>query len=494
MAIPEDQRFRKEEMLAYLGGARELPTGAPYNREEEWIMWLRDAIGGGGGGTSDYSDLSNKPSINGVTLVGNKTTGDLGITSTPMTETTWAALKALRDGGNLVPGMQYRITDYETVITGSYDLSALGAQGYLHTAGVPESHPFDVIVTADDESHLNENARAALHEGDTYFANSAIGAWKLKYCLDNDQQTYAWANANGKGVIFWMEDEFNNRVGYDFKNIRFLRYALKVADAQGDYTPPADGKLAYDASTQPNRYGGVYQIFTALQAYMSAGSYVNPYLHQYKGVDSAVADYDFAVGANILGTIQFSEPNAQYLSTFGADWYYTFDYYDAGESAHVDASLNTLAKVPCRENYIELETEPIVALMQGTYNVFGLGGSVWETNSVYTAGLSSGSWNNISGNKLGMHTWTNTFGNDCYSNTFGDVCYSNTFGDNMLYLHCGDHVQSVQADTAQYGSIARTVRTLENYDGTSGHATLITKTGYGQETAISTTDGGATWA
>lgn len=35
MAIPEDQRFRKEEMLAYLGGARELPTGAPYNREEE---------------------------------------------------------------------------------------------------------------------------------------------------------------------------------------------------------------------------------------------------------------------------------------------------------------------------------------------------------------------------------------------------------------------------------------------------------------------------
>lgn len=29
--------------------------------------------GGGGGGTSDYNDLSNKPSINGVQLVGNKT-------------------------------------------------------------------------------------------------------------------------------------------------------------------------------------------------------------------------------------------------------------------------------------------------------------------------------------------------------------------------------------------------------------------------------------
>ena len=29
--------------------------------------------------TSDYEDLENKPSINGVTLTGNKTTEDLGI-------------------------------------------------------------------------------------------------------------------------------------------------------------------------------------------------------------------------------------------------------------------------------------------------------------------------------------------------------------------------------------------------------------------------------
>lgn len=36
---------------------------------------------GGGGGTSDYTDLENKPSINGVTLTGNKTTSDLGITA-----------------------------------------------------------------------------------------------------------------------------------------------------------------------------------------------------------------------------------------------------------------------------------------------------------------------------------------------------------------------------------------------------------------------------
>lgn len=35
--------------------------------------------GGGGGGTSNYNDLSNKPTINGVTLDGNKTSEDLNI-------------------------------------------------------------------------------------------------------------------------------------------------------------------------------------------------------------------------------------------------------------------------------------------------------------------------------------------------------------------------------------------------------------------------------
>lgn len=35
--------------------------------------------GGGGGGTSDYLDLDNKPSINNVELIGNKTASDLGL-------------------------------------------------------------------------------------------------------------------------------------------------------------------------------------------------------------------------------------------------------------------------------------------------------------------------------------------------------------------------------------------------------------------------------
>lgn len=42
-------------------------------------MALAQALNGGGSGTSDYSQLSNKPQINGETLDGNKTSADLGL-------------------------------------------------------------------------------------------------------------------------------------------------------------------------------------------------------------------------------------------------------------------------------------------------------------------------------------------------------------------------------------------------------------------------------
>ena len=46
------------------------------------ITWVDPSSGGGGGsGTSNYNDLSNKPQIAGVTLLGNKSLSDLGIAS-----------------------------------------------------------------------------------------------------------------------------------------------------------------------------------------------------------------------------------------------------------------------------------------------------------------------------------------------------------------------------------------------------------------------------
>ena len=47
------------------------------------LEWIIATYGGGSGssssGTTNYNDLTNKPSINGITLTGNKTLIDLGM-------------------------------------------------------------------------------------------------------------------------------------------------------------------------------------------------------------------------------------------------------------------------------------------------------------------------------------------------------------------------------------------------------------------------------
>ena len=45
-----------------------------------------ETSGGGGGGTSNYNDLTNKPFINNVPLVGNLKTLDLKLTDATLTE------------------------------------------------------------------------------------------------------------------------------------------------------------------------------------------------------------------------------------------------------------------------------------------------------------------------------------------------------------------------------------------------------------------------
>lgn len=104
---------------------------------------------------------------------------------------THSELLKLRDLGQLVPGQQYRITDYVATTSDPESRSA--------------NHPFDIIVTADNSFTLNENARAIKHKGDTYFDFCQLQSWKLKYCIDNDMNRFIQAVPSINGYVVFMD-------------------------------------------------------------------------------------------------------------------------------------------------------------------------------------------------------------------------------------------------------------------------------------------------
>lgn len=188
---------------------------------------------GGGGDVSGKADkVSNAVSgdLAGLDSSGNLT--DTGIaaedvenalSSLGIIETTYEELYQLVGNGELVPGHKYRITDYETIINGAYMYTdAETGDSYFVNYAHSANHRFDIVVTAINENTLSDKA-SAMHSAsdvDNYFLYSKLDLWELHYTIYNDASIYAWANEQeGKGVIFYMKDEFNNECGYDFKNI-----------------------------------------------------------------------------------------------------------------------------------------------------------------------------------------------------------------------------------------------------------------------------------
>lgn len=300
-----------------------------------------------------------------------------GIITTPLIEVTWQELKDLRDSSALVPGQQYRITDYVTTTV----------QEKTRSAG----HQFDIIVVADDVNKLNENARAVQHEGDTYFANSKLEAWQLKYCLDNDTNRFAWADGQGgKGVIYRMIDEFNNDVPYDFKNIQYqIRPGFTYSQFGSDYSFTRDASLdMIIADIQYYGYTGDRNV--------SGWSSNTCWLRDDPATTSSVMYDDSGATINRGGTI-LAVSNEDYDA-------YTFSKTKT-TAEDFDVSLNG-SLYSCYDNIIR----PYVETRRRVLNRIIFVG--WYVQTSYP----------------GLYCYDNTFGNDCHDSTFGDRCYGNTFG------------------------------------------------------------------
>lgn len=253
-----------------------------------------------------------------------------------MQRVTYAELKSMRDGGELVSGRLYRITDYVTTLP--EQVSDFTGEVMERSAG----HAYDLVVVALSGSVLSENALAMLHDCDEYFAFANLAAWQLKYCLDNDTERFRWlASANGKGVVYWMKDEWGNEASYDFKNIQFKRYTVKTRSQV--YASP-------NALEQ-------YKIVSYFQSLFNNKTIVPPFanrakwIHEYYGYRSEQWLYDNDAATWQDGPNPQSGGTRMFVNLYGpedveilvevehGEWYYTFSKKNSDADVPSDRSL-----------------------------------------------------------------------------------------------------------------------------------------------------------
>lgn len=333
-------------------------------------------------------------------------------------------LKDLRDNGNLVPGQQYRITDYTLVVDSDITIGSVTRTVY-RSAG----HQFDIIVTADSESVLNENARAALHDGDTYFADCDLSAWKLKYTIDNDKSRIQNISANGKGLIYYMEDESGNAFPYDFKNIQFRRYKVT---ANSDI---------YHTNQYVGQYVGLYSYYEDYKWPNTCTFDDNDYIWCYTAsyVDSSYT------------TVQDTtvEPSRLFIDNrVEAKWNW---YQNFNDIVFIQVEGQNQSNQGNRFN--NFTTSCITSIGTFVRNTFdGLGYFTSLTNFIsnsfgeQASSLTFGTSNsNISFLNSCAH---NYFGDNIHNISFGNACSYNVLKDNCNRISIGDNSNSNQFETS----------------------------------------------
>lgn len=101
----------------------------------------------GGGGTSDYDDLENQPSINNITLVGNKSLSDLGIAAESDIPT---------DLSDLTDDATHRVvTDTEKTTWNGKQSALDGTQMNAVNSGITSADVSQIATNASDISTIN---------------------------------------------------------------------------------------------------------------------------------------------------------------------------------------------------------------------------------------------------------------------------------------------------------------------------------------------------
>ena len=389
----------------------------------------------------------------------------------------YAELVALRNGKQLRPGHHYRITNFVTTVANDAEARSAG-------------HPFDIIVLATAADTLSEEARAIVNENYAeYFATANLAAWKVWYCLDNDTTRFQWADeANGRGVIYRLVDEWQNDCPYDFKNVQFKR-CLTGGSFVDDVVDDWDWKNThYILSEDMGHFSNMaIKSTNDYRWFFTFSQADNADLDNLRDASLTRLALETEVGAYFNKACNCNTMRPYYTSALVDDAAYvvqalnniilsSFDGGDGGaikiygNTFDIDC-YNTTLHDHCYCNTFGIGCCDVVGfkLCQNRFgggcnkNVFGnscsnntFGNYCW--NNTFGNSCDGNTFgndcdgntfgNDCDGNTFGNECDGNTFGNGCYSNTFGNYCWNNTFGNYLCYLIADDNVKYVAVVTA----------------------------------------------
>ena len=308
-----------------------------------------------------------------------------------MIEIEYLDLLYLRDFGELIPGQQYRIIEYDTIVNET------------DTVYKSAHNLFDIIVTADSHNKLNEVARAINHNFiipyADHFNNCNLSAWKIWYSLDNDATLFDWAaNTMPKLVIKYTDAGSSVLKTAEYVHIIFTgnkKYGLwRITDTPEVYI----GTTTIDIGASVDRMQIENHVWTVVQT--NYGMISKRITDGGKGVIYRMIDefnndipYDFK-------NIQYKYPNDTETYTY---YYYTF----ASDNTENNNDYSLDKSNECHSNTIK----PYIKITST--------GKQMQLNRIMFIG--------------GRGFVCNTFGNNCYGNAFNYACNNNTFGDRCSY-------------------------------------------------------------
>ena len=341
---------------------------------------------------------------------------DSGDTTDILIPVTYAELVELKTNSQLKEGAFYRITDYVTTTNGG------ALYNNIASSSRSVGHQFDIIIQALGTSNLSNIGTCALHEGDTYFANSNLGSWQIWYDIANDTNKYQWADAtNGKGVIYRMIDERFNDLPYDFKNIQFSR---NVAN----YSELSEYLIASD---------NYYYTFSFIQNNEIVDNSVsgNVAMCNYNTIEYATVGSNNSRALNnivIIGNATYQQCTSNYIGR--GTWELTATEYFYSNDIHGGSTYNNVFKMFYMNNCSNFFYNNKL-ICSSAYNRLG---SNFHDNTVSSGtfaynNIDNYCYNNTMSGKITYNIIGSTFHDNTISSTnfttnkIGDVVYSNTF-------------------------------------------------------------------